>query len=58
MDHTNSFKDMSESIPDYRKKVLLILLIKIDNDFLHDIGFSERDINRLSLELKKFRRTT
>ena len=43
---------MFESIPDYRKKVLLIFLIKNDKDFLREVGFSENDINRLNLECK------
>ena len=46
------FKDIFESIPDYRKIVLLILLIQNDKDLLPEIGFSERDINHLNLELK------
>ena len=41
------FKDLFESIEDYRKIVLLIFLIKNDKNFLLEIGFSERDINRL-----------
>ena len=32
--------------------MLLIFLIKNDNDLWHEIGFSERDINRLNLEVK------
>ena len=56
MNHLNYFKDMFESQPEYRKRVLLIFLIKNDNDLLHEIGFSERDINRLYLESKSFLR--
>ena len=54
MNNANYFKDIFESIPDYRKIVLLILLIKNDEDFLVEIGFSERDINLLNLEFKSF----
>ena len=43
---------MFESIPDYRKKVVLIFLIQNDKNLLHEVGFSQRDINRLSLEFK------
>ena len=47
------FKDIFESIPDYRKIVILFFLIKNDKDLLLEIGFSERDIIRLNLEIKK-----
>ena len=49
MNNENYFKDIFESISDY-KKILLKLLNKHDNDLLHEIGFSKNDINRLSLE--------
>ena len=52
MNNTNYFKDLFESIPDYRKIVFLLFLIKNDKDLLHEVGFSERDINRLNLEFK------
>ena len=52
MDFKNYFNDPFESITDYRKIVILIILIQNDNDFLREIGFSERDINRLNLEFK------
>ena len=52
MNSVNYFKDMFESMQDYRKIVLLFFLIQNDEKFLHDIGFSERDINRLNLEFK------
>ena len=48
----NYFKDLFESIPDYKKIVLLIFLIQNDKNLLHEIGFSERDINHLNLEFK------
>ena len=43
---------MFESIEDYRKIVLLIFLIQNDKNLLREVGFSERDINRLKLECK------
>ena len=52
--NSNYFRDKLESIPDYRKIVLLMFSIKNDKDLLLEIGFSERDINRLNLEFKKF----
>ena len=52
MNDVSYFTDLFESIPDYKKIVLLTFLIKNDNDLLHEIGFSERDINRLNLEFK------
>ena len=51
MDNINYFKDLFESIPDYRKIVLLMFLIKDDKNLLKD-GFSKNDINLLSSELK------
>ena len=52
MDNKNFFKDLFESIHDYKKIVLLIFLIQNDKNLLHEVGFSQRDINRLSLEFK------
>ena len=52
MNYENYFKDMFESIPDYRKKVLLICLIKNDGDSINECGFLKSDINRLCLEYK------
>ena len=49
----NSFKDIFESIPDYRKIVLLIFLIQSDKNLLKEIGFSKNDINLLNFEFKK-----
>ena len=34
------------------KKILLIFLIQNDKSFLHEVGFSERDINPLNKEFK------
>ena len=52
MNNINYFKDIIESIPDYRKVVLLIFLIQNDKNLLKEIGFSKNDINRLSIEFK------
>ena len=53
MNYKNYFKDLFESIEDYQEMVLIKFSIKNDSDLLHEIGFSERDINRLNLEFKK-----
>ena len=52
MDKANYFKDKFESIHEYKKIVLLIFLIQNDKNLLHEVGFSQRDINRLSIEFK------
>ena len=52
MNYENFFKDMFESIPDYRKIVLLIFIFQIDKKSLYEIGFSEHDINRSKSEFK------
>ena len=39
MDHINYFKDMFESIEDYRKIVLLLFLIRNDSDLVREFGF-------------------
>ena len=52
MDNTNYFTDIFESIPDYRKIVLLIFLIQNDKNLLKEIGFSKNVINLLNLEFK------
>ena len=43
---------MFKSIEGYRKIVLLLFLIKHDENLLREIGFSERDIKSLNLEFK------
>ena len=52
MKYEDYFKGTLESIPDYRKVLLLIFLFQNDKGLLCDVGFSERDINRLNLEFK------
>ena len=53
MKYNNYFKDIFESIRDYRKIVLLIFLIQNDKNLLKEIGFSKNNINLLNLEFKK-----
>ena len=52
MDNVNYFKDLFESIPDYKKIVLSMFLIKNDVKFLSECGFLKRDINFLYKEFK------
>ena len=52
MNNENYFRDIFESIPNYRKIVLLIILIQNDKNLLKEIGFSKNDINLLNLEIK------
>ena len=53
MDHVNYFADMLESILDNRKIILLLFSIQNDRNLLREVGFSERDIDRLNLEFEK-----
>ena len=48
----NYFKDLFQSIPDYRKIVLIIFLYQNDKNLLKGIGFNKLDINLLNLEFK------
>ena len=50
MEYINYLKDMFESVPNYRKAVLLIFSIKNDVDLLNECGFLKSDINRLDNE--------
>ena len=52
MNYEKYFKDLFESITDYRKIVLLIFLIKNDDKFLQECGFLMSDINSLNKEFK------
>ena len=52
MDTVNCFKDLFESMPDYKKIVLLMFLIENDVNFLYECGFSKGDINYLYKEYK------
>ena len=53
MDYENYFKDIFQSIPDYRKIVLLIFLIQNDKNLITEIRFSKNYINLLNSEFKK-----
>ena len=52
MNYENYFKDIFESITDYKKIVLLIFLIQNDKNLLKEIGFGKNDINLLNSEFK------
>ena len=52
MDNVSYFKDLFESIPDYKTIVLLMFLIKNDVNFLYECGFLKGDINYLYKEFK------
>ena len=52
MNNTNYFRDIFESIHDYKKIILLIFLIQNDKKLLKEIGFSKNDNNLLNLEFK------
>ena len=52
MNTSNYFKDIFDSIPEYRKIVLLLYLTQNDKNLLYEIGFSKADINSLILEFK------
>ena len=52
MNNVNYFKDLFESMPDYKKIVLLMFLIKKDVNFLYECGFLKGDINFLYKEFK------
>ena len=52
MNNVNFFKGLSESIPDYKKIVLLMFLIRNDVNLLYECGFLKGDINFLYKEFK------
>ena len=54
MNSVNYFTDLFESIPDYKKIVLLKFLNKIDVSFLYECGFLKSDINFYIKNLKTF----
>ena len=49
-----SFRDIFETIFDYRKIVLLLFSFQNDKYLLREIGLKEREINRSNLEFKFF----
>ena len=52
INYGNYFTDKFESIPDYRKTVLLIFIFQNDDDLVRECGFLKSDINRLNKEFK------
>ena len=52
MNNSNYFRDLFESITDYKKIVLLIFSIQNDKNLLKEIGFGKNNINLLNLEFK------
>ena len=50
MNKEKYFREMFESLPDYRKIVLLLFLIKDDKILLKVVCFTKSDIQQLSLE--------
>ena len=52
MHNSNYFEDLFESVYDYGKIVLLVILIRNDKNLLKEIGFSKNDIRLLDLEFK------
>ena len=52
MINENCFKDIFESITEYKKIISLKILIQNDKGLLHAVGLSERDINRLNKKFK------
>ena len=54
MNNLNYFTDFSESIPDYKKIVLLMFLIENDVTFLYECGFLKSDINFYIKNIKIF----
>ena len=52
MNYEKYFKELFQSITDYRKIVLLIFLIKNDSKFLQECGFLMSDNNSLNKEFK------
>ena len=47
MKHENYFKDMFETVPDYKKIVLLIFSIQNYKLLLKQCGFLKNDVHRL-----------
>ena len=52
MEHIRYFQDLFESIPDFRKVVLLMFSFKNDVDLFTECGFSKNDINRPCIGFK------
>ena len=52
MNYENYFKDVFQSVPDYRKTVLLMFSFKNDFDLINECGYLTNDIDRLNKEFK------
>ena len=52
MNFVKYFRDLFESISDYKRIVFLMFLIKNDVNFLYECGFLKGDINFLYKEFK------
>ena len=52
MNNVNYFKDLFESVPDYKKIVLLMFSIKNDGILLYECGFLKGGFNFLYKEFK------
>ena len=52
MNNVKYFTDLFESIPDYKKIVFIMFLIKNDINFLYECGFLKGDIKFLNEEYK------
>ena len=52
MNNINYFTGLFESIPDYKKIVLLMLLIRNNVNLLYECGFLKGDINFLYKQIK------
>ena len=50
--NVNYFRVLFESLPDYRKIVLLIYHNKDDKNLLREVGFSQRDNNLLNVKYR------
>ena len=53
MEDINYFKDMLESIPNYRKFILLTFIIKRDIVMLEEFGLSDNFIEKLYNDCKQ-----
>ena len=53
MNSVNYFEDLLESIPDYRKIVFLMFLIKNDLNLLYECGYLKGDILYLYKKFEK-----
>ena len=53
MEDINYFKDMLESIPNYRKIILLCFIIKRDNVILREFGLSDDFLEKLYNDCKQ-----